>query len=136
MKAFTIIELIFVFIILCVLAGVAISRFTKTMDETKPTTTIDDAEIVRAISNIRLAIQDIDGYYLTRGNFAENISDMTNVANPIMVKTETCAEFSRRSATEIVLAMNTSGILCGSVWEGSNLRNIAVSNGIVFVETR
>jgi len=130
MKAFTMIELIFVIVILGILAAVAIPRLAATRD---------DAEIVKAAGNIRLAIQDVGGYYLSQGNFSENISDMTNVANPIVVKTETCAEFTRRSSTEMVLTMNTGGTLCRHVWENSSLRNMAnvpVSDGIVFVETR
>ena len=130
MKAFTMIELIFVIVILGILAAVAIPRLAATRD---------DAEVVKAVSNIRLAIQDVGGYYLAKGNFSEDITEMTNVANPIMVKTEACATFSRQSATEMTLTMNTGGVLCRSVWNNSSLRNMAnvpVSDGIVFIETR
>ena len=130
MKAFTMIELIFVIVILGILAAVAIPRLAATRD---------DAEVVKAVSNVRLAIQDVGGFYLAKGYFSENISEMTNVDNPIMVKTEVCATFTYRSNTEMVLTMNTGGTLCRHVWNNSSLRNMAnvpVSDGIVFVETR
>lgn len=128
MKAFTMIELIFVIVILGILAAVAIPRLAATRD---------DAEVAKAVSNIRLGIQDLGGYYLAKGRFSSNISDMTSVENPVMVKTEQCATFSYQDRNETILTMNTNG-LCRRVWENSTLKNLSgmpFTDGIVFVRT-
>ena len=69
-KAFTMIELIFVIVILGILAAVAIPKLNATRD---------DAEVVKGASNFATAISDIASYYTAKGKFAANILDMTNV---------------------------------------------------------
>jgi len=68
-KGFTMIELIFVIVILGILAAVAIPKLTATRD---------DAQVARGASNIATAVQDIGAYYTARGSFG-NLQDMTNV---------------------------------------------------------
>lgn len=70
-KAFTMIELIFVIVILGILAAVAIPKLNATRD---------DAEISKALSNFSTLITDLSSYYTTKGNFAEGIGNMTNVS--------------------------------------------------------
>ena len=70
-KAFTMIELIFVIVILGILAAVAIPKLNATRD---------DAEVVKGASNFATAISDIASYYTAKGKFAANILDMTNVS--------------------------------------------------------
>ena len=69
-KGFTMIELIFVIVILGILAAVAIPKLNATRD---------DAEIAKALSNFSTIISDISSYYTAKGDFATNIKDMTNV---------------------------------------------------------
>jgi len=69
-KGFTMIELIFVIVILGILAAVAIPKLTATRD---------DATVARATSDVATAIQDIAAYYTAKGAFADNWTDMTNV---------------------------------------------------------
>ncbi|WP_169754665.1 type II secretion system protein [Campylobacter curvus] len=69
-KGFTMIELIFVIVILGILAAVAIPRLAATRD---------DAEITKSISNTTLAVRDIMSYYTARGAFNEVAANMTNV---------------------------------------------------------
>ena len=71
-KGFTMIELIFVIVILGILASVAIPRLAATRE---------DAEISTAVANLRTLISDINAYYTVKGEFPANTkwSAITNV---------------------------------------------------------
>ena len=70
-KAFTMIELIFVIVILGILASVAIPRLAATRE---------DAEISTGIANLRTLLSDITAFYVAKGNFnGTKWRDITNV---------------------------------------------------------
>nr|WP_321427159.1 type II secretion system protein [uncultured Campylobacter sp.] len=70
-KGFTMIELIFVIVILGILASVAIPRLAGTRT---------DAEISATVANIRTLISDAASYYAVKGQFAgAKWRDVTNV---------------------------------------------------------
>ena len=70
-KGFTMIELIFVIVILGILASVAIPRLASTRT---------DAEISAAVANIRTLIGDLSSYYAVKGSFTDaKWGDVTNV---------------------------------------------------------
>ena len=70
-KGFTMIELIFVIVILGILASVAIPRLAATKT---------DAEIATTVSNIRTLISDLSSYYVVKGSFKDTKwGDVTNV---------------------------------------------------------
>ena len=66
---FTMIELIFVIVILGILAAVAIPKLAATRT---------DAEVSKAASDLATVVSDMGAYYTSHGKF-DNLSDMTNV---------------------------------------------------------
>ena len=74
-KGFTMIELIFVIVILGVLASVAIPRLAATRD---------DAEVAKAATNLATAVSDLTAYYTAKGEFAQSVrSDFTKITNAL-----------------------------------------------------
>ena len=74
-KGFTMIELIFVIVILGILASVAIPRLAGTRT---------DAEIATTVANIRILLSDLNSYYVVKGEFPQGSngvkwSEITNV---------------------------------------------------------
>ena len=96
-KGFTMIELIFVIVILGVLASVAIPRLAATRD---------DAEVAKAATNLATAISDITAYYTAKGTFdsnaANNMQTMTNAlttTGQLMMKNKECAKVTLPTIT-------------------------------------
>ena len=74
-KGFTMIELIFVIVILGVLASVAIPRLAATRD---------DAEVAKAATNLTTAVSDITAYYTAKGSFTSSQkNDFTKITNAL-----------------------------------------------------
>ena len=70
-KGFTMIELIFVIVILGILASVAIPRLAATRE---------DAEISAAVANLRTLVSDATAYYTVKGTFTDvKWKDITNL---------------------------------------------------------
>ena len=129
-KGFTMIELIFVIVILGILAAVAIPRLAATRD---------DAEISKTATNIQTLVSDLGSYYTSQGKFATKTTSsgtttttnnidmvaMTNVANPVKAKADNCFEVIGPSATSgaLEVSVGTAG-LCNDIWKLPGLKNI------------
>ncbi|WP_336609555.1 type II secretion system protein [Campylobacter sp. RM9333] len=121
-KGFTMIELIFVIVILGILAAVAIPKLNATRD---------DAEIAKAASNFSTAISDITSYYTAKGSFAKKLSDMTNVAlgtnGEFQIKGKTCATITAPdTGSEVVIkaGANITDAICDSFDKVSSIAAI------------
>jgi general secretion pathway protein G len=69
-SGFTMIELIFVIVILGILAAVAIPKLAATRT---------DAKLAKAASEAATALSDLGAYYTAHGKFETDVTKMTNV---------------------------------------------------------
>jgi len=105
-KGFTMIELIFVIVILGILAAVAIPKLAATRD---------DAEISKVATNVATAVSDITAYYTAhKGGFAANVDDMTNTtkAGNVQSKGADCVLITVDNATGTITVADPAG--CGN----------------------
>ena len=99
-KGFTMIELIFVIVILGVLASVAIPRLAATRD---------DAEVAKAATNLTTAVNDITAYYTAKGQFATSVqNDFTKITNALD-KSGKLKVKGNVECVEVKLPTNTTG---------------------------
>ena len=110
-KGFTMIELIFVIVILGILASVAIPRLAATRT---------DAEIATTVANLRTLLNDLNSYYVVKGEFPQGSngvkwSEITNVYleqavngnGYLIVGGVRCIEISINNRTDVLPAYIT-----------------------------
>ena len=91
-KGFTMIELIFVIVILGILASVAIPRLAATRE---------DAEISATVANLRTLVSDATAYYTAKGEFGSaKWSEITNVPLENAASTNATTEAKLKAGKE------------------------------------
>jgi len=78
-KAFSMIELIFVIVIIGILTAVAIPKLTATRD---------DAKVAAIAQNVSIAAQDITSYAFSQGTTLSNFSNMSNAVLGMIQRNE------------------------------------------------
>ena len=97
-KGFTMIELIFVIVILGILASVAVPRLASTRE---------DAEISATVANLRTLVSDASSYYVANGTFKPKGTDakwrdITNV--PLRTDGKTLVQGDTNTNTAVYLS--------------------------------
>ena len=132
-KAFTMIEPIFVIVIIGILAVVVISKISATRD---------DAKLTKVMSEIVVAIQDINAYYISQGKLALDTTnnkvkfkEMTNAGVvdssgnlSIFAKNERCISLKFFAADQSCLGVDISEQgLCKKLWEAPEFKRFSQS---------
>ena len=103
-SGFTMIELIFVIVILGILAAVAIPKLAATRG---------DAEISKMSTNAATVVSDVGAHYTAQGSMGANWYDMTNVSLETAVGTS--ADGTTAVATDVLLTDGTNTCVTFSI---------------------
>ncbi|WP_459816759.1 type II secretion system protein [Campylobacter concisus] len=132
-KAFTMIELILIIVVIGVLAAIAIPRISATRD---------DAVLVKTMAEIRTAIEEINAYYISQGKLALDTTnnkvkfkEMTNAGVVgssgdlgFFAKNEKCISLKFFAADQNCLGVDISEQgLCKKLWEAPEFKRFSQS---------
>jgi len=120
-KAFTMIELIFVIVIIGILAAIAIPKLAATRD---------DAKIAAVISHARKTLGDLQSYYTSQGNYmwrTINIDEATSVPLETACDTPLPANTALSPNTFVLCHDNVICLSFETIDEG----NLTITDGTV-----
>ena len=130
-KAFTMIELILIIVVIGILAAIAIPRISATRD---------DAVLVKTMAEIRTAIEEINAYYISQGKLALDtinnkvkFKEMTNAGVldssgdlSFFAKNEKCISLKFFAADQSCLGVDISEQgLCKKLWEAPEFKRFS-----------
>lgn len=120
-KAFTMIELIFVIVIIGIITAVALPRLTATRD---------DAVISGMVSNVRVALGDFQGYYTAVGNNIWNTDSIRKATStPLGTSCDTLVE-ANTSISPNTFVLCHDDIICVS-FETTVEGHLIITDGTV-----
>ena len=126
-KGFTMIELIFVIVILGILAATAIPKLNATRD---------DARMVTAAQEADRIFSELGSFYTAQGQFDDpknfggktDMSAMTNVTNPIRLGDKECLTVTGMDQTQfpgaVSVNVGTEG-LCEKLWATNAMQQLS-----------
>jgi len=115
---FTMIELIFVIVILGILAAVAIPKLAATRD---------DAKIAKGASAIATAVADMGAYYTSQGDFS-TVGSMTNVKFVTSQDGSTDADNTDMNGSATIYYNDSVGTSCLSLTTSATDGNLTVTS--------
>ena len=130
-KAFTMIELILIIVVIGILAAIAIPRISATRD---------DAVLVKTMAEIRTAIEEINAYYISQGKLALDTAnnkvkfkEMTNAGVVdssgnlgFFTKNEKCISLKFFATDQSCLGVDISEQgLCKKLWEAPEFKRFS-----------
>lgn len=130
-KAFTMIELILIIVVIGILAAIAIPRISATRD---------DVVLVKTMAEIRTAIEEINAYYISQGKLALDTAnnkvkfkEMTNAGVVdssgdlgFFAKNEKCISLKFFAADQNCLGVDISEQgLCKKLWEAPEFKRFS-----------
>jgi general secretion pathway protein G len=120
-RGFTMIELIFVIVIIGILAVIAIPKLNATRD---------DAKVVTELQNISTCIQDIGAQYTATGKEPKTYKEIAS-CNSIKCFTfsDLASSGSRNTDGKVTIAAKTSPAYCATVRKKAIDRKIIEKNG-------
>ena len=124
-SGFTMIELIFVIVILGILAAVAIPKLAATRT---------DAAAAKVATNISTVVADLGSYWTAKGAWGTNWSDVTNVplttgAGGVTASTTLAATPAYLNAKAVTTADTTQGCFSISTTTDGNVSVTALAGG-------
>ena len=123
---FTMIELIFVIVIIGVLAAIAMNKLSATRD---------DAKITKAIANLKTCVGDMAARYTAQGKLvtadinASNACKVTNTENCFAVDTNSSTTNDTAIKVTYVGSSTTPGTWCPLAAQDATAKDLALDTG-------